>query len=468
MKKLFVGFFVIFSLNLVSYSQPIIIQGECDKAVYFDDNGMNKSVEIYFRINNQCKKDTFLTIDVSIFIVPDRFLILDGITRELILDTGWIGCQSAFLLPEQLDSCTNGFVFVTPQFTQFMGSNYPQDFYFSKPEAGYQGNYSGWGRIKIPTSRDLFIIKVLPNQFAPTIGYVYINCVSPTDSLCTTIQSDTIVNCWTDADSSSTALPSQVTYYTMCCDSIVNYTYVDKYLIYHLEDTFICLGEEVLLENPVPDSMFTNEYWSNGMNADHIVSPTFSQIYNLYVQASDCVWVLPKRINVEGENLNQLDKKISLLETDEYFELNLCELEKDWLFFCDGIQINCDEKIYVTGEETLIITFQSKETGCLIDIRFILNALKNRQIFIPNIFSPNYDGINDVFQIFGADGYIKEIKYFKIFDRWGNLLHNSKNDFWDGTSNGKALSSGTYIYLIEISNFKGECQVFKGSVTIII
>ena len=54
---------------------------------------------------------------------------------------------------------------------------------------------------------------------------------------------------------------------------------------------------------------------------------------------------------------------------------------------------------------------------------------------MPNVFSPNSDGVNDVFGPLGID--ISIIKIL-IFDRWGNLLFTGDNDNrdWDGTTNG--------------------------------
>jgi gliding motility-associated-like protein len=60
-------------------------------------------------------------------------------------------------------------------------------------------------------------------------------------------------------------------------------------------------------------------------------------------------------------------------------------------------------------------------------------------VFVPNAFSPNNDGTNDVFTVFGSVD-VKEVKTFMVFDRWGELVHKSENFMpnstsagWDGT-----------------------------------
>lgn len=154
--KLFITF-VLSVFYFVGLSQPLIINGVCGEPVHFNDNSKNKSVEINIRNNNQCKKDTFLIVDISIYIVPDRFVILDGNTKEEILDTGWIGCTFPFIPPDQKDNCTNCFAFITPDFKQYMGTNIPADFFFNDGTGNF-GNYTGWARVKIPSNLDFFII----------------------------------------------------------------------------------------------------------------------------------------------------------------------------------------------------------------------------------------------------------------------------------------------------------------------
>lgn len=63
------------------------------------------------------------------------------------------------------------------------------------------------------------------------------------------------------------------------------------------------------------------------------------------------------------------------------------------------------------------------------------------EIFIPNSFTPNGDGINDLFRVVGSNVYEYEIR---IFDRWGNLVFHSKDidQKWNGLHNGNGYQSG--------------------------
>jgi gliding motility-associated-like protein len=89
-------------------------------------------------------------------------------------------------------------------------------------------------------------------------------------------------------------------------------------------------------------------------------------------------------------------------------------------------------------------------------------------IYIPNVFTPNNDLVNDTFKIITYDGII-ESGY--IFNRWGELIYgfSEKNKSWDGTDlkTGKQVSDGTYMYLITFKPTYSQTEVYQGHVTII-
>lgn len=95
-------------------------------------------------------------------------------------------------------------------------------------------------------------------------------------------------------------------------------------------------------------------------------------------------------------------------------------------------------------------------------------------IFIPNAFSPNNDGINDLFKIYAsAEGLISRINTFKIFDRWGAQVYDSpalafnEIQFWDGKINSAPAKTGTYVYTILLETYTGELLQFNGSINLI-
>lgn len=83
-------------------------------------------------------------------------------------------------------------------------------------------------------------------------------------------------------------------------------------------------------------------------------------------------------------------------------------------------------------------------------------------LYVPSAFSPNGDGLNDILKpiLLG----MKELHYFKVFNRWGKLLYSTsqQNQGWDGKFNGKTQDPATYIWMAEGVNYKGELKQKKG------
>ncbi|MEO8414486.1 MAG: gliding motility-associated C-terminal domain-containing protein [Ginsengibacter sp.] len=88
------------------------------------------------------------------------------------------------------------------------------------------------------------------------------------------------------------------------------------------------------------------------------------------------------------------------------------------------------------------------------------------KIYIPNAFTPNGDGINDVFLI--PQEMQMQLKEFLIFDRWGNNVFSTtnRNTGWDGSRKGVKSSPGTYLYIIKGTAGNKKIQL-KGMVTLI-
>ena len=91
---------------------------------------------------------------------------------------------------------------------------------------------------------------------------------------------------------------------------------------------------------------------------------------------------------------------------------------------------------------------------------------QNCQIFMPNVFSPNGDGKNDLYRI--PAGTKIDLKEFSIFDRFGNKIYSSANNnaAWDGKFNGAVCPADVYVYLIEGFS-SGKNVRIRGAVTLV-
>ncbi len=112
-------------------------------------------------------------------------------------------------------------------------------------------------------------------------------------------------------------------------------------------------------------------------------------------------------------------------------------------------------------------------TGCSASDDIFIDVDNNRNVFIPNVFSPNGDGINDKFTI-GTGIGVDRINYMQIYDRWGELLYEVKNIMpgesssygWDGKFRNQYMNTGVYVYLIEVKFLDNVSLLYRGDVTL--
>ena len=110
------------------------------------------------------------------------------------------------------------------------------------------------------------------------------------------------------------------------------------------------------------------------------------------------------------------------------------------------------------------------EAGCEIDT-LVTIAQTGCPVFIPNAFSPNNDGRNDLFRVYPHPDFKGAFSLFRIFNRWGALIYEDRNfdpntSGWDGRFKGKKLDQGVYIYFIRVEYENGETAIFEGDLHI--
>ena len=105
--------------------------------------------------------------------------------------------------------------------------------------------------------------------------------------------------------------------------------------------------------------------------------------------------------------------------------------------------------------------------GCIgydtINIKYYLGP----DMYVPNAFSPNGDGVNDRFRFIPVG--ITSYEFFRIFNRWGEEIHSS-TDFrngWDGTIKGRPAPVDTYIWILRGKDLNGQTILRKGTVTLV-
>ena len=133
--------------------------------------------------------------------------------------------------------------------------------------------------------------------------------------------------------------------------------------------------------------------------------------------------------------------------------------------------LNCmTPTILPTQTTTYFLTVTTAE-GCSAKADVTIQVEKPRHVFVPNAFSPNNDGNNDTFTIYGGGDVVK-IKNLQVFDRWGAVVFsnadfqaNDETQGWNGKVNNKKNAGNVFIYFAEIEFLDGRVEVYKGDVT---
>ena len=116
----------------------------------------------------------------------------------------------------------------------------------------------------------------------------------------------------------------------------------------------------------------------------------------------------------------------------------------------------------------------SNAAGCTNEDKIIISVnCGTDNFFIPNTFSPNGDGVNDLLYVRGNGA--TEINYFRIFNRWGQMVFETKtlktlnnpSSGWDGRLNGIQLPPDVYVYMADIKCENGKTVTIKGDVMLL-
>jgi gliding motility-associated-like protein len=134
---------------------------------------------------------------------------------------------------------------------------------------------------------------------------------------------------------------------------------------------------------------------------------------------------------------------------------------------------DCPDPLATPKQRTTYTATVTNNGGCVTkDELTIFVICNNENIFIPNTFSPNGDGMNDLFYVRGRG--LTKIRSIKIFNRWGqqiftqnNVIANDTGAGWDGTFKGQPLSPEVYIYMVEVVCENNALIMLKGDVMLV-
>ena len=241
------------------------------------------------------------------------------------------------------------------------------------------------------------------------------------------------------------------------------------------------------------ENTYNYPYFLNGLpivlNADNEINGLEPGSYQLsYVINGSCVINIETIIIEEKQNIvfGLSEIEFTVFEGDEVI-ISIAQNEDSLLndFVVDWNVLNPFEcTIFNDDDQCLEVKIAAQESeiievviidlnGCetILEARVIVED-KIAEIHIPNIFSPNDDGINDEFTITSNSEDIHVVS-MKIFNRWGNIVFIQRNTdlqnllSWNGEFNGKKVNSNVFVYLIEVMDKDGKSEILFGDLAVV-
>jgi gliding motility-associated-like protein len=135
---------------------------------------------------------------------------------------------------------------------------------------------------------------------------------------------------------------------------------------------------------------------------------------------------------------------------------------------------NCLNPTFTVGSaDTFLVTAIVFSGDCFARDTFLVSVLGLHEVYIPNVFSPNEDLLNDYITVFSPDKQAN-VLLFEIYDRWGNNVF-WKTDFppnlpklgWDGYQNGRPMRPGVFAYRAEVEFSNGLKEFLTGTITLL-
>lgn len=125
-----------------------------------------------------------------------------------------------------------------------------------------------------------------------------------------------------------------------------------------------------------------------------------------------------------------------------------------------------DEEDLVNQVYLYRVTAYPVQAGLVTSTSNIITVIKEPNLFHPSSFTPNNDGLNDIFKVFGQ--YTAQVE-FKIFNRWGELLFitDDLGQGWDGTYRNNAQPEGTYVFRAKLTDQAGRTSDRSGTILLL-
>ena len=233
------------------------------------------------------------------------------------------------------------------------------------------------------------------------------------------------------------------------CDSIITYNLSINISPVSNSNITICQGDSVLLNGNYYSSAGSYPFtFTSSLGCDSVI------IYNVSVAPLPSFTVTGgASINLgESSNLAVLPGVVGTTYLwDPPFGLSC-------LF--------CQNPIATPEESTWYYVTVTNASGCQMVDSVYIEVDPSTNLYVPNIFSPNGDGNNDIYLVRGKG---VEQFHLAIYNRWGQMIFESEDieKGWDGTKDGTPLNQGVFVYKLNVIMYDGDTYKQTGNITLV-
>ncbi len=188
----------------------------------------------------------------------------------------------------------------------------------------------------------------------------------------------------------------------------------------------------------------------------------------LAVDTSMIEFVLPA-LNLETEVELAYGESYAIQATTNIPPADILSIE--WSPDNDLSCTDCLDPIATPLESVTYEVTVTDKNGCTVKAVIRIDVALQVDVFIPSVFHPDGNGINDGFTAFSDPEKVKRIVELRIYDRWGNAIFRTtdipvnQTDFgWDGTYRGEPMDPAVFVYVVEVEFINNARRLFKGDV----
>jgi len=269
--------------------------------------------------------------------------------------------------------------------------------------------------------------------------------------------------------------------YSGFCSTIDSIKLENVSLKYNKNNVSVCIGKEATLQLNIQTPVQYDIIWyvnNDTLETNNISTLTITPLNTQYVVFSvnnifGCKVIDSLLITVNPLPVIDATVDKPIINLGDQVQLNVTQ-GQNYTYNWTPINLVSNNTIYnpvsSPTQNTVYTVVVTNANLCInqdsVSVKVLENECNIGNIFIPNAFTPNGDGKNDVFKV---NSTILKSMHLEVYDRWGNKVFesNSITDVWDGTYKNKPAPLEAYGYYFTGECFQGEKVTLKGNVTLL-